>query len=152
MNLHIAPITPENRDIFTKIAVKPQQLNMIETISECLEEADTLELWRPVGIYDGETPVGFAMYGLFIGEGIWGKTWLDRFLIGADHQGKGYGRRGIQIVIDLIFDSYPIYDEIFLSVYNDNLVAIALYESLGFTFNGDRDAKGEYVMVLNKPT
>ena len=40
--------------------------------------------------------------------------------------------------------------DIYLSVYEENHVAISLYQSYGFKFNGELDTKGEKIMVLEK--
>lgn len=120
------------------------QEGLIETTAECLREADGEESWRPVGIYDGETPVGFAMYGYFPQDG---RLWLDRLLIDARHQGRGYGKRALRLLIGRLFEEYDI-DRITLSVYPQNTMAKALYERHGFRLTGALDKLGELIMEL----
>ena len=38
-------------------------------------------------------------------------------------------------------------DEVYLSVYDNNKVAIKLYKKLGFKFNGKLDINGEKIMT-----
>ena len=148
MSLKILEVNKSNYREIINLRVAKYQVEFIETVEECLKEADEYPIWRPVGIYDGDKPIGFAMYGLFIYEGKKGRVWLDRFLISAESQGHGYGRKAIMLLIDILYKEYG-YNKIYLSVYDDNIGAIALYKKLGFNFNGEVDINGEKVMVLN---
>lgn len=147
MKLQFKPVTSGNRAEALKLKVLPEQKNYIETVEECLAEADESSNWRPVGIYDGELLVGFAMYGRFTGERFPnGRLWLDRLLIDWRYQGKGYGLAALQGLLRRLAEEYS--DKyVHLSVYSDNLHAISLYQSLGFHFTGEKDLKGEDVMV-----
>lgn len=80
ISLILKPITGENRDIAEALTVLPHQAGYIETVRECLEEADQLDAWRPICIFDGDIPIGFAMYGR-ITEPAYTRLWFDRFLI-----------------------------------------------------------------------
>lgn len=90
--LHFKSVNAENRREVEGLTVFSEQAGFIESVSECLREADELELWRPVGIYDSDTLIGFAMYGYFP-EPAPGQLWLDRLLIDKRYQGKGYGKQ-----------------------------------------------------------
>lgn len=148
MNLIIKKVNENNYEEIESLKVANGQENYIETVEECLEEAREYSVWSPVGIYDEEKAVGFAMYGLFLDEGENGRVWLDRFLISEENQGMGYGKAAVKILINDLYKEYG-YDEIYLSVYEDNKNAINLYEKLGFEFNGEDDINGEKVMVIN---
>ena len=63
--LHSKSVKAENRREVEGLTVFSEQAGFIESVNECLQEADELELWRPVGIYDSDTLIGFAMYGYF---------------------------------------------------------------------------------------
>ena len=65
MELHFEPITEENRKEAEALSPAPGQENYIESVADCMREADERDSWRPLGIYDGSTLVGFAMYGFF---------------------------------------------------------------------------------------
>ncbi|WP_297134334.1 GNAT family N-acetyltransferase [Terrisporobacter sp.] len=148
MNLTIKNIDRNNYDEIVSLKVGSNQVNYIETVEESIEEAKKNSNWKPVGIYDNEKVVGFAMYGVCLDEEKDGRVWLDRFLISYENQGKGYGKAGVKLLIDRLGKEYR-YDKIYLSVYEDNKDAIALYKKIGFEFNGELDTKGEKVMVLN---
>lgn len=80
MELFIVPVTDKNRDTAENLRVYPEQSGYIETVSECMQEADELKDWKPVCVCDGDKTVGFAMYGL-ISEDKYTRLWFDRFLI-----------------------------------------------------------------------
>lgn len=147
MNLKFKNIDGYNYNEAINLKVKESQEGFIETVSECLDEAKELSLWRPVGIYDNNKIIGFAMYGLWKNEGSSGRVWLDRFMIGENFQGNGYGKVSLKSIINKIAKEYKC-SEIYLSIYENNTVAIDLYKKFGFEFNGELDRNGELVMKL----
>ena len=58
MPLHFVPITEENRREVENLQLFPEQRSYIESVPECLAEAEQTREWRTVGIYDGPTVVG----------------------------------------------------------------------------------------------
>lgn len=138
------PVNSENRREIESLAVFSEQAGFIESVTECLQEADGLKLWRPVGIYDNDILIGFAMYGYF-SEPSPGQLWLDRLLIDKKYQGKGYGKQAVLLLLDRLHTEYQS-DTVYLSVYENNPHAIKLYQQTGFRFNGKRDSKGEHIM------
>ena len=66
----------------------------------------------------------------------------------GEHSGKGFGTEASQLLMDFAFKKLEI-KEINLSVYKDNVGAIALYKKLGFQIIGekiDEDNREEYLM------
>ena len=143
--LHFEAVNSRNRAEVEHLEVFAEQSGFIESVTQCLQEADQLELWRPVGIYDRSMLIGFAMYGYFP-EPAPGQVWLDRLLIDKKYQGKGYGKRVVLALLDRLRTEYSC-DTIYLSVYETNSHAIHLYQQIGFHFNGEYDTNGEHVMV-----
>lgn len=148
MNLYIKNINENNYEEIVNLRVSKDQINFIESVKDCLEEAKEYLNWRPVGIYDEDKAIGFAMYGFFEDEGAKGRVWLDRFLISHENQGKGYGKASVMVLLNRLYEEYG-YNKIYLSVYDNNKDAIALYNKIGFKFNGEVDINGEKVMVIN---
>ncbi len=146
MSIEIREVTEENLKSILELKVGEGQESYIETTEQCLKEAAEEQWYEPVGLYKDRCLVGFAMYGLFINEDINGRVWLDRYLIDGKYQGKGLGSELLEALINHLADKYN-YDEIFLSVYDDNMGAIRLYEKFGFKFNGEFDVNKEKVMV-----
>lgn len=67
------------------------------------------------------------MYGFFLWEYLpFGRLWLDRFLIDARYQGKGYGRAALSLLIAHLTQAYPKQGKIYLSVVQGNVAAIRL--------------------------
>lgn len=145
--VQLRPVTEENRADVLTLRVRPDQQGYIETTGQCLEEADKLSLWRPIGLYADGRLIGFAMYGMWKDEGASGRVWLDRLLIDARYQGKGYGRQALRALLDRIAGEYRC-GEVYLSLYADNRAAERLYRQFGFVYTGELDVHGEQVMVL----
>ena len=146
MPLHIEPVSASNRAAVLALRVAPGQEGFIETTAQCLDEAAAEPTWRPVALCDGGQVVGFAMYGRYRH---YRRVWLDRFLIASAHQGRGYGRRFLARLIDRLFAEYRC-DRLYLSLFDDNRRAWALYQSFGFRPTGGRDTGGEAVMRLRR--
>lgn len=149
MNLKIKEINKDNYKEALKLQVFEEQIGYIESVQECLEEASENSSWRPVGIYDEDTLVGFSMYGLLHEVEYRGpRVWLDRILIDKNHQGKGYGKASVEILLKRLYEEYNE-KKTYLSVYDDNEAAVKLYKRIGFVFNGEIDTKGEKIMEIN---
>ena len=98
-----------------------------------------------VGLYDGETLVGYAMYGWYCEKRK--SVWLDRFMIDQQYQGKGYAKRFLRLLIQFLQNKFEC-KTIYLSLHPDNKLAMGLYESFGFRLNGDIDDEGPVVGVV----
>lgn len=146
MEIKFVPVTDKNIEIVSLLHISNEQAGMVETVKECYTEAKELSLWRPAAIWIDYDLIGFAMYGLWKNEGKSGRVWLDRFFIDEHFQGKGYSKMVLPALLSHIEDEYDR-NEIFLSVYENNSVAIRLYEKFGFLQNGELDINGEKVMV-----
>ena len=147
MDIRIISVTSENYKDILNLKIFEHQSNFIETTEQCLKEAEELSLWKPVGIYVDNVLIGFSMYGKFQNEGTDGRVWLDRFLIDKGYQGRGYAKPVLISLIKLIKSEYNC-SEIYLSIYDNNIMAVCLYKNLGFNFNGELDINGEKVMIL----
>lgn len=138
-NVHIRDIEASNECMVRNIKLKPGQEKFIESVDECLEEANTYEQWHPVVIYNDEDIVGFAMYGSF---GPNKDTWIDRIIIDENYQGKGFGRKAMIKLIDIVSKEYGV-ELVYLSIVEENEVAYNLYKSIGIEFMNERDPNGE---------
>lgn len=145
-NLYIKPIDESNLCQVKKLKVKNEQDHFIETVEQCLKEADECSAWCPVAIYYEETLVGFAMYGSF---GPNKHTWIDRILIDEKYQGKGFGRSAMIKLIDIVTKKYEVQD-VYLSFVPGNEAAHNLYTSLGFKYIHEQDENGEYIFKYTK--
>ena len=65
MKIRLEPVTVASRAAVERLETAPGQEGFVESVAECLAEADRRRCWRPVGVYDGDALIGFAMYGFF---------------------------------------------------------------------------------------
>ncbi|TYS14066.1 GNAT family N-acetyltransferase [Rossellomorea vietnamensis] len=84
-------------------------------------------------IYDGDTLIGFASHGWDHDHDRWE---MISMMLGHAFQGKGYGKKALQLVLDDMIEEYDC-SEIYLSVIHDNEAAIRVYEALGFEATGE---------------
>lgn len=98
---------------------------------------------RPYALYEGEEPVVFIMLDWRPEE----KTAeIRRFMIDYRHQGKGYGRRAMELALEKIRRA-ELFDRVQLYYVPGNEKARALYRSLGFWETGST-LDGEIQMEL----
>lgn len=108
--LHIRKASGENWRSIAALSVSGKQQSYIESNAYSLAESVFEPNWCSVGLYDGETLVGFAMYGTGPEQK---EVWLDRFMIDSRFQGQGYARRFLPVLIGCIKNQYEC-DAIYL--------------------------------------
>ena len=81
-----------------------------------------------LGIYHGETMVGFVLYDY--DETFHGWS-MSRFMIGKQFQGKGYGKQAAIAFLDYFKRKHNA-DKLYISVSLENTVARKMYASIGF--------------------
>lgn len=86
LNVRIADIN--NWHDLVSLSVDKSQLDYIESNALSIAESKFITAWVPVGIYDENSLIGFAMYGRLEDD----RVWLDRFMIDSKYQGKGCGK------------------------------------------------------------
>ena len=95
------------------------------------------EQCQPFGIYDGDTMVGYVMvvYDYDIPEyDIW------HMMIDASNQKRGYGNAALDRVLDYIKTKpFGSSNRVTLTCNKDNIQALNLYKSKGFTETGSAD-------------
>ena len=88
---------------------------------------------RPYALYKGEEPVGFIMFD-WRPEKKWVEIW--RLMIDHRFQGKGYGRRAMELALEKIRRA-GVFDRVQLYYMPRNEKARALYRNLGFGETGN---------------
>ncbi len=88
---------------------------------------------KPTAIYHDDEMVGFIMYGFDPDDGSYV---VQRLMIDAAQQGKGYGRAAMVEAIKRMREE-PDCRQIALSYVPGNAAAAKLYESLGFVKTGE---------------
>lgn len=77
---------------------------------------------------DGELVGQCAVYGIDLQRK---RAEVGRFLAAPDSAGKGYIKRGCQLLIEMCWQQLAL-ESVFLEVLEENVRAIKLYEKLGF--------------------
>lgn len=149
-NITLEKITYKNYiKVIWGLKVSKKQKNFVASNMCSLAEAYVATtnggIALPFAIYKGKKPIGFLMIGYganeddFEGEDpafieMAKKSYcLWRFMIDKRYQGKGYGRRAMEVALDYI-KSFPCgkADTCWLSYEPENEVAKKLYASFGF--------------------
>jgi diamine N-acetyltransferase len=141
--IELREITMENFREIIRLDVAEHQKKFVASNMYSLAEAKADGVSNPLAIYAGDQMVGFTMY-CFEPED--GTGYIDRLMVAADHQKKGYGRVAMLEVIERLKKT-PGCQRIRTSFHPENEVAEALYSSLGFQKTGELD-EGEVVMVI----
>ncbi len=94
-------------------------------------------------IYADEEPVGFMMLYDNPEEP---KYYLWRLMIAGPHQGKGYGRRAVELLIDYV-KSRPGGTELYVSCVEGEASPEEFYRSMGFQRTGEME-EDEVVLKL----
>ena len=140
-----------NRDNFREVMrlrVKPTQERFVAFNSESIALAHFHdEAWMRA-VYAGDVPVGFVMlHDENLREQPEQRDYyfLWRLMIGAQHQGKGYGAAALRLVIDHV-SSNPNASELLTSYTPGDGSPVGFYGKFGFehtgrTMDGDRELR-----------
>jgi len=128
--LYLETITKNNWVKAISLRVREDQVNFVASNAVSLAQLNFLEHFHAKGIYLGEEMIGFALYGIDEDDH---EYWIYRMMIDQKHQGKGYGKEAIQLVMD---DIRAIKEDrhqtITLSYEPTNEHAKRIYEKMGF--------------------
>ena len=137
----IHPVTVENWKALIRLKVRDDQKHFVASNTYSIAQAqfgDEFEgHWDlfPFGIYNGDTPVGFLMYGLNF-ENPNHQAFIQRLMVDENFQGKGYGRFGMEWMLKL-FRADERIKTVGISYEPENDGARKLYASLGFVETGE---------------
>jgi diamine N-acetyltransferase len=137
----IRPVTKDNWKELVRLKVREDQTHFVASNLYSIAEAqfgdDYEGHWdmHPFGIYDGESPVGFLMYGYNF-EHPKQQAFIIRLMVDQDSQGKGYGRFGMEKMLE-IFSLDERIQVVGISYEPENESARKLYASLGFEETGE---------------
>jgi diamine N-acetyltransferase len=147
----IRPVTRANWKELIRLKVREDQTHFVASNlysiaeSQFGEEFEGQWDFHPFGIYDDAgTPVGFLMYG-FNFEHPRHQAFIMRLMVDEKHQGKGYGRFGMQKMLEVFRPDERI-RTVAISYEPENDSARKLYASLGFVETGEM--VGEEVLAV----
>ena len=140
----LQPVTQQNFEELVALHVAPEQQKLVATNIRSLAQAYVQPNCYPFGIYANDVPVGFLMYCLDAEDD---EYWLYRLMVDENHQRKGYGEAAVRLLLAIIKQDNTRH-KLYLGVDIDGSAAPALYQKMGFRFNG-RVYDGEHIMLLN---
>ena len=143
--LSLVEIDRHNYLSILDLSVSEEQRSFVASNTYSLAQAFVQPECVPLALYAENKPVGFAMYCIDESDR---EYWIYRLMIDQRHQGRGYGRAAMLLLIDRIRSEMDEQQHrIFISFEPENEVAKSLYESLGFVPDG-RVLYGEVVYYL----
>lgn len=144
MEIMFRSVTRQNFSAVMNTKTAPGQENYVASNACSVAEVYIEPTWTPLAMYAEDEVVVFAKFGPDEATGRW---WLIRFMIGAAHQGKGYGMTALRALIALMVERHAC-REIYLGYEPGNDVAERLYARAGFVPTGEIE-DGEIVVRLD---
>ena len=141
-----------------ELRARPEQEQFTIPVADSLLEAfaarEDDHTVLPFGLYDGDTAVGFIMFGYGVTDEfdiptVRGESYcIWRLMIDRAYQGRGLGRQAMEAALDYVrtFPCGPA-EACWLSYEPENTAAKALYHRFGFVENGEMDGD-EVIAVL----
>ncbi|MBO4290473.1 MAG: GNAT family N-acetyltransferase [Lachnospiraceae bacterium] len=131
--IYLRPVTRENLDTVLALEVMDFQKGFVSSTAEALAQAYVYsEQAYPFAVYADSEIVGFIMMGYYELKSYYT---LWKFMIDRKYQGRGYGRKALELGIAYMRDRFHA-DEIYTGVVPENAKARGLYESMGFSATG----------------
>ena len=153
MPLKFVEITEDNYHELIDLEVKPDQKNCFYFKSTkpnmmSLAEAYVRKSGEVLAVYNGDTMIGCIYYQLYTLPDGKKEAWITRLMLDQRYQGKGFGRKTMEMLIAWIKKEAGENLRIGLSYEPENVLAKSLYDSLRFVPNGEETA-GQVVVWLN---
>jgi len=135
-----------------KSFVATNNISIIEAYLAIAENNDVFTF----GIYKDDTPIGFLMIGFDVNSDDEGAPRIAkgnyniwRFMIDKKFQGKGFGKKAMNLALEFI-NTFPcgIAQYCWLFYESDNDIARQLYQSVGFVETDEKD--GEEIVAILK--
>jgi len=141
----IKEITADNWVAAIKLKVKDEQENFVASNAASIAQSKFHTFLECYGIYDKDEMVGFSALGKNPEDDT---IWIVRHMVDENHQGKGYGKKGLKAAIKLMQEKFKP-KSIFLDVVKENEIATNLYVKAGFKDTGKKHGESPiYELVL----
>lgn len=128
MTITLVPITAANWRTYIKLAIAASQEGFVAPNVRSIAQARVEPWWEIYGVcFEGEA-VGFTMFGRVPELEAY---WITRLMIDSAHQGKGYGRAAMELVLAEL-NTREDCREVWICFVPQNVADRKLYLSLGF--------------------
>jgi diamine N-acetyltransferase len=152
--IRLVEVTDANRDAVIAVRVRPDQEQFVASVEKSFQHAEQYPDAKPWyrAVYAGDEPVGFVMlsWNLVPGPGFRGPYFLWRLLVGAEHQGRGYGTAILDEVVTLLRAEGA--KELLTSYVPEEGSPGPFYLGYGFVPTGEVDEDGEVILALDLTT
>lgn len=138
-------ITVDNFEDFMDMELPDSQRDYLASNAYSIAQARYYDDYIPRGIYHEGKPAGFLLYDRQSNHHV-GEYGIYRFMVDHAQQGKGIGRRAMQLLLDEL-KAKPDVKLITICYKPDNANASAFYRSFGFEETGLDDI-GEMIAVI----
>ncbi|HEB4101263.1 TPA: GNAT family N-acetyltransferase [Acinetobacter baumannii] len=136
----------ENWLLCAKLSLDESQKDYVAPNVYSIAESKVEEHYCPRVICFNDEVVGFLMYCVEIDPPDETLFWLFRFMIGKDHQAKGYGTLALQMAIDEMASKGA--KRIRTMYKSSNNIAGKLYKKMNFIETGEYDEYGDIILEL----
>ena len=145
MGISLKPVTIENWYTCTKLKVKEEQLNVFPApVVYWIAESKYVEEFELRAIYWEHDIVGFILFCNKPDKD--GNYWIPALMVDEKHQGKGFGKKAMEKLIEFMSSSNC--KRLMIGHRPDNHIAGELYESLGFSKLSEEVIDGETIRLL----
>jgi GNAT superfamily N-acetyltransferase len=149
VTITLREITDRNAQSVLALRTTPDQERFVSSVADSLAEADANPQGNPWfrAVYADGQPVGFVMLSWDVEPqppDINGPWFLWKLLIDHRHQGKGYGREVVQLIVELVRDQGAT--ELLTSHVPGEGGPSGFYARLGFVPTGELDPEGEVLL------
>jgi diamine N-acetyltransferase len=118
--VHTERVSKGNVTAVRQITVHPEQQKHVANITDSLIQASFLRGWNGFALKDGQSVVGFGSYADY--EKVPGAAKIYKMIVDKDQQGKGYGTKLLDLLIEEIG-----HKNIWIDLHSDNTVARKVY-------------------------
>jgi len=149
--IKLQEVTNENYEEVSQLSVHENQVEELDwdittELKDYLNSDEEDEII--FAIYHEETPIGLVEIGYYengqedynrLKYGDKNSYEINRMMIDQAHQGKGFGKRSLEVIINHI-KTFPLgtADAITITYFFSNEVAKSLYQSVGFEETGEK--------------
>ncbi|MGO4528497.1 GNAT family N-acetyltransferase [Paenibacillus sp. 2TAF8] len=146
MTIQVRPVTTDDWFACTWLEVSEEQKKTFPApVVYWLAESRFVTDFQPMAIYNDSDLVGFAVYSDQVHDA--GDYWLPALMIDSKCQGRGYGKDALLALVQWMQKALDC-KRILIGHRPENVVANALYESLGFQRISEELIDGEVVRAL----
>lgn len=145
-NVKLRDVTADNWENVVDLELLDDQQGFVASNAVSIAESKFNPHAVPKAIYAGKKLVGFLMFESLHEDGKPHEYSIYRFMIDKRHQGKGYGKAAMMLLLDLIREDRKL-KRIEVCYMPDNAASRSLYVSLGFVEVG-LDEDGEMIAEI----